>query len=237
MKLAVMQPYFFPYLGYFDLINQVDTWIVFDIVQFIRHGWINRNRILHPKEGWQYVIVPVKNYSRDATIGDIEVASNDGKWQKRILGQLEHYKKTAPYYRDVINLVKEAIEPDEPSIARLNVRCLEAVCRVIGLPFEFSYMSEMDLELGEIREPDDWPVEISRALGASEYVNPPGGGSFFQPEKFTAANVKLNLRPLLTPLEYKPRGYEFVPHLSIIDLLMWNSPQQIKEHLEKHANE
>ena len=68
MRLGIMQPYFFPYLGYFDLINSTDRWIVFDTVQYIRHGWINRNRILHPNEGWQYIIVPIMKAKREETM-------------------------------------------------------------------------------------------------------------------------------------------------------------------------
>jgi hypothetical protein len=236
MKLGLMQPYFFPYLGYFDLIYQTDKWIVFDTVQYIRRGWINRNRVLHQNEGWQYINVPVKSHSRDSLIRDIEIASDGGKWQARIMGQLQHYKKNAPNYRMVTDLIEEAIAPEEPSISRLNTRCLELVCRTIGLPFSYSYLSEMDLNLGPINEPDDWALQVAAQLGAAEYVNPPGGADIYHADKFNAAGIKLTVRPLLTPLEYEPRGYEFVPHLSIIDLLMWNSPEQIKEHLEQNAN-
>ena len=74
MKVGIMQPYFFPYLGYFDLINRVDKWIVFDTPQYIRHGWVNRNRILHPHQGWQYIVVPLKKHDRDTSINQIETA-------------------------------------------------------------------------------------------------------------------------------------------------------------------
>ena len=97
MKLGIMQPYLFPYLGYFDLIHCTDRWIVFDTAQYIRHGWINRNRILHPTSGWQYFIIPVKKQSRNTPICDIQVSDNPG-WRARVLGQLEHYRKRAPYF-------------------------------------------------------------------------------------------------------------------------------------------
>ena len=89
MVLGIMQPYFFPYLGYFDLINRCDKWIVFDTPQYIRHGWINRNRILHPQQGWQYIIVPVKKHKRDTPINQIEIVP-PALWSPRILGQLMH---------------------------------------------------------------------------------------------------------------------------------------------------
>jgi len=102
MKLGIMQPYFFPYLGHFDLINYCDQWIIFDKIQYIRHGWVNRNRILHPTEGWQYITVPVKKRSRDTLITDVEVADRSD-WKRRIVNQVVHYKKHAPFYQETVD--------------------------------------------------------------------------------------------------------------------------------------
>ena len=231
MKLGIMQPYFFPYLGYFDLIYQTDRWIVFDTVQYIRHGWINRNRVLHPKKGWLYIIVPVK-YSRDTLIMAVRIA-DDGKWKKRILGQLQHYKKKAPFYVQTIHLVEECLEIEESFVSRLNVRILEKVCSVLGIKFDYQFFSEMKLELGPINGPGDWALRISQVLGATEYVNPPGGAALFSPEEFRSAGIKLTIRQI-PPMEYQCDGYEFIPNLSIIDVLMWNEPEKVKEYLEKH---
>src|ERR1700761_8598999 len=104
MKLAIMQPYFFPYLGYFQLIHHADRFILFDDVQYIRHGWINRNRILKPAEGHQFIIAPLADHGRDALIKEVYV--KDGyDWKEKILRQVEHYKKRAPYYNDVAGLL------------------------------------------------------------------------------------------------------------------------------------
>ncbi len=80
MRLAVMQPYFFPYLGYFALIKKSDHFVIFDTPQFIRHGWIERNRILKPVEGWQYIKVPLVKHSRETAIKDI-VIRNSENWK------------------------------------------------------------------------------------------------------------------------------------------------------------
>ncbi len=95
MKLAIMQPYFLPYLGYFALIKHTDKFIVFDTPQYIRHGWIERNRILKPSEGWQYINVPLEKRPRDIAIKDLRIRQNDD-WRRKILAQLEHYKKRLP---------------------------------------------------------------------------------------------------------------------------------------------
>ena len=235
MKLGVMQPYFFPYLGYFDLIHQTDKWIVCDTVQYIRHGWINRNRILHPEQGWQYVVVPVKSHPLSAPIGEIEIADNE-PWQRLILEQLQHYKKRAPHFEETMSLVERGVYSENASIVRLTVNCLRLVCQYLGIEFGCELFSEMNLDIGPVDGPADWALRISEALGADEYVNPPGGVALYDPEDFRSAGITLTIRHL-PPLEYECDGYEFVPNLSIIDLLMWNSPEQIKAHLDLHGSQ
>ena len=105
MKVGIMQPYFFPYSGYFSLIKATETFILLDEVQFIRHGWIERNRILKPNEGWQYIHCPIEKHSRETRIRDIEIR-NQENWKNKILAQLIHYKKKAPYYNEVISLLE-----------------------------------------------------------------------------------------------------------------------------------
>ena len=97
MRLGIMQPYFMPYLGYFSLIKNTDEFILFDTVQFIRHGWIERNRILKPSGGWQYFQVPIiKENGRETVIKNVRI-NNSENWKSKILAQLQHYKKKAPY--------------------------------------------------------------------------------------------------------------------------------------------
>lgn len=232
MRLGIMQPYFFPYLGYFDIINCVDKWIVFDTVQYIRHGWINRNRILHPKEGWQYITVPLKKHSRETAIKDMRTA-NEQNWRARIIGQLQHYSKKAPYFHETIAFVEDCLAPQESFISRLNALILGKVCARLEMRFDYSFFSEMDLGLGPVEGPEDWALRISEAMGADEYVNPPGGIDLFDKQKFRDSNIKLTTRNL-PPFEYSCRGYEFIPNLSIIDLFMWNEPEIIKKYLDEH---
>ena len=216
MILGVMQPYFFPYLGYFGLINYSDQWIVLDTVQYIRRGWINRNRILHPNKGWQYIIVPVKKYKRETAIINILISDNPD-WRKLILGQILHYKKYAPHFKETYELVKECLEVEEPFISKLNVSILDKICRYIGISFQYSLFSEMDLRLGPIESPDEWSMRISEALGATEYVNPPGGKALYDAEKFENLNMKLTIYES-PPLKYQCKRYDYIPNLSIVDV-------------------
>ncbi|RME42333.1 MAG: hypothetical protein D6796_14555 [Caldilineae bacterium] len=230
MKLGIMQPYFFPYLGYFDLIHATDQWIVFDTVQYIRHGWMNRNRILHPVSGWQYIVVPLKKHPRHTPIKDVQIAGNTG-WQKRILGQLAHYKKQAPHYTETMELVEACLSVPETSLSRLNVAILEKVCARLEIDFRYRYFSEMGLELGPIESPGDWALRISAALGAEEYINPPGGAPLFDAAAFARHGIRLTIRTF-PPFEYSCGRYAFIPNLSVIDALMWNPPEAIKAYLD-----
>jgi hypothetical protein len=224
-----MQPYFFPYLGYFDLIRRTDRWIVFDTAQYIRHGWVNRNRILHPTSGWQYISAPLRKHHRDSPIADILV--QEGKdWRDRVCGQLVHYKRRAPNYDATADLVTECLDNDEPSLSRLNASILAKVCACLQMPFRYEFFSDMKLELGSIGGPGDWALRISEALGASEYVNTPGGEALFDPAKFDAAGIKLTIQRFEN-MTYQCDGYDFEPALSIIDVMMWNSPSAIVRHL------
>jgi len=233
MKLGIMQPYFFPYLGYFDLINYTDKWIVFDDVQYIRHGWINRNRILHPSDDWSYIIVPVR-YTRGMHIREVTIAE-DGKWKKRIVGQLQHYKRKAPYYGGVMDLMEDCLALEDHRISHFNVFALRKVCAYLGIYFDFAIFSEMNLNLENIDGPGDWALRISQVVGANEYANPPGGEALFNKESFSASNIKLTIRNL-PPLIYDCPGYKFIPNLSIVDVLMWNAAETIKNHLDQHRN-
>ena len=118
----------------------------------------------------------------------------------------------------------------ETSLSRLNVAILAQVCEHLGIPFHSRFFSEMQLPLGPIGGPGDWALRISEALGAAEYINPPGGVDLFDPRKFADCGVRLTIQKLID-FSYDCRGYEFVPHLSIIDVLMWNPRERIEEFL------
>lgn len=232
MILGIMQPYFFPHLGYFDLINYSDEWIVFDRVKYIRHGWVNRNRIHHPHEGWQYVVVPLKKHASNTDICDVRI-NDEIDWRSKILGQLQHYKKSAPYFRETIDLVEDCLKTDEVSLSWLNVSILERLCTYLGIDFTYEYFSQMNLDLGSITGPGDWALNISSAMGASTYVNPPGGRDLFDQSLFLERGIDLEIREI-PPLEYKSARYEYIPRLSIIDLLMWNTPARIQQYMNHY---
>ena len=231
MKLGAMQPYFFPYLGYFDLIYNTDKWIVFDVSKYIRHGWMNRNRILHPQQGDQYIHVPLRKHSSNTPINEI-VISDDSKWRTSIFRSLEHYHTQAPFYKETLSFVESCLSIDEKYLYKLNVHILEKACSLLNIPFNYSIFSEMSLELGPINKPGDWAIMISKALGAVTYINPPGGRSIYDSEEFHESGINLIIREFEN-MQYRTGSYEFMPALSIIDVLMWNGPEEISNYLKR----
>ena len=233
MKLAIMQPYFLPYLGYFSLIKHTDEFILFDTVQFIRHGWIERNRILKPSNGWQYIMVPLKKHSRETIIKDIEI-NNDQQWKEKILAQLQHYKKQAPYFSNVIYILNEIFSKEYATIVDLNLASLKTVCNYLGINTPIQVFSLMNIDIEPANAPDEWALNICKALGnVDEYWNPPGGQSFFNKKKYENADINLKFHSAILT-DYDQKRNVFEPGLSIIDVMMFNSVDEINKMLDNY---
>jgi hypothetical protein len=224
-----MQPYFFPYIGYYSLIKHTDKWVIFDVVQFIRHGWIERNRILKPGEGWQYVSVPLVKHSRDTLIKDIKIRTEED-WKDKLFRQLEHYKK-APFFKQAVELIREAINIETDSIVLLNANILKITCEFLSIPFEVNIFSKMEVNIEPVNHAGEWALQISKALQAKEYVNPPGGIEIFNNQQFEKENIKLSFINN-TIRTYSQRRPSFEPGLSIIDILMYNDTPAISAMLD-----
>lgn len=228
-----MQPYFFPYLGYISLIKHVDRFILFDPVQSIRHGWIERNRILKQGEGFLYIRVPLDNQSRNTLIKDLRI-DNGQPWRDKLLAQLAPYKKIAPNYWKVRRLVEQVLETEHDSIVSLNKMGLEAVCAYLGINKPLEVFSEMDLAIEPPAAPDEWALNICKVLdGVSEYWNPPGGRSFFDRKKYEEAGIDLRFHEIRLA-EYNQRRQPFEPGLSILDVLMFNTPELVNQMLDDY---
>jgi hypothetical protein len=232
LTLGIMQPYFFPYLGYYDLINRTDRWIVFDVVKYAPKSWMNRNRILHPSEGWQYITVPVDKYAGEGDIKDVQTL-DVGVAHKKILGQIEHYRKgRAPYFLAVAKLIDDCfINLRSNRLRELNVRSLIVVCDYLGITFNYANLSDMSLPLPQIKHPGQWALEIASALDADAYLNPPGGRDIFLPCEWEERGIQLSFTDMVS-FGYLTGQYQFIEHLSIIDVLMWNSPEAVKTYLD-----
>lgn len=230
MRLGIMQPYFFPYIGYFQLIAATDEWIVFDTPQYIRHGWVNRNRVLkYDGNDWLYLNVPLQKHGRDTAINEIQVAGTED-WRAKMCAQLLPYKKKAPFFRETMEVFNEAVGIATDNLSGLNVHALEAVCSYVGIDFRYRVYSQMELEHPGAQHAGEWALHISRAVGAKTYINPPGGRDIFDKEQFREAGIELQfLQPELRP--YSQKNATFVPGLSIIDVMMFNAAGDIRQML------
>ncbi len=231
-RLAIMQPYFFPYAGHFSLLHCADHWVVFDVSQYTPKTWINRNRILHPKDGCMYATVPVRGSSQSMKIEAVMLHEPE-EALRNLLGKLAHYRKRAPYYGAVVALLEKSfVDRRSDSLVDLNVSALSATSRYLGIDFSYSICSEVDLDLEVIDHPGQWALKIAQQLGARQYVNPISGRRLFRPEEFAAAGIELRFLRA-DPMVYDTGPYCFIPDLSILDVLMWNGPGTVREHLER----
>ena len=229
-RVGVMQPYFFPYLGHFGLIANIDEWIVFDVTQYTPKKWINRNRVLHPSGGWNYITVPLANSSVSIKMHEALVL-DPGAARRSVLGKISHYTHNAPYFEAVVDLVEEAFsDTSHRSIVHLDVRALSAVCRYLELPFRFRILSELGLELPNNPGAGRWALTVCERIGATSYLSPVGGRALFDPDDYARLGIEL-LFAETEPLRYTTGPFQFEPALSILDVLMWNDPRQVKEWL------
>lgn len=228
MRLGIMQPYFFPNLAHFALIAAVDKWVVFDVTQYTRKTWISRNRILHPTDGWQYVSVPLAKSTIQMKIHEAKVA-NPAAFHQSLRGKLNHYKKSAPYHMEVLDVIDRCFSGlEDDALTALNISGISAVCHYLDIPFDYQICSDMELDFPNHMEPGDWAPFISRKLEATCYVNPAGGHDLFKPSDFTDHNIDLRFARF-GEFTYSTPGYNFEAELSILDVLMWNEPQAIRQ--------
>jgi hypothetical protein len=234
MRLGIMQPYFFPYFGHFALIAAVDEWVVFDVTQYTPKTWMNRNRILHPKEGWQYMTVPLSNSSIGIKTHEARIQDLAGT-KTSLRGKLSAFRRQAPFFTQVDEIVRAAFDRTSSDLlCELNVNTLKGVCEYLDVPFSYRICSEMDLDFPSNMEAGDWAPFICERLGADEYVNPAGGRALFDPKRFADAGVNLRFAEF-EEFRYDPAPYRYEAHLSIVDVLLWNSPQTVAGALRSHA--
>jgi hypothetical protein len=224
-----------PYIGYFQLINAVDRFILFDTPQFIRHGWIERNQILKPNGETLYIKVPLKKHARTTAIKDIEI-NNSQNWKEKILAQFGPYKKKAPHYNLTIALLNEAINIETNSIVDINRKSLSTICQHLGIETPIEVWSEMNVDIKPANAPDEWALNICNALNADSYINPIGGKSFFDVNKYHEHNINVSFLKTI-PKTYYQFSNTFTPFLSILEVMMFNSPEQIREMLDDYELE
>jgi hypothetical protein len=225
MKLAVMQPYFLPYIGYFQLIAAVDSFIVYDNIQYTKQGWINRNRLLRNGESALFSL-PLKRTSDFAAVHERELAA-DFK-PERLLNQFVGAYRKAPYFAATMPLIEEILQRSETNLFRLLRGSIERLCRHLNIETRIIVSSDVPIDHGLTKQ--DKVLAFCREMRAETYVNAIGGVDLYSPEDFRSAGVELRFIRT-TPFEYAQFGDEFVPALSILDVLMFNPLEAIRNRV------
>jgi len=222
MKLAIMQPYFFPYIGYWQLMHAADRFVIYDDVNYIKGGWINRNRILINGKP-TYITVPLHQASPYKLICETVLHPSTG-WRDKLVKMVKMTYGKAPEFDGVFPLIEKVIRHDTTNLSEYMAYQLREISRYMGITTEIVMTSRCydnnDLS-GQERI-----IDICKRECASSYINLSGGQSLYDPETFRDAGIDLRFI-IMHPLTYKQRTKEFVPYLSIIDALMEIHPLEI----------
>lgn len=222
MKIAVMQPYFFPYLAYYQLAASVDHFVFLDDVSFIRRGYINRNQILLHGKPFRFTLAVVAA-SQNNRIDQHRFAGE----HTQFLQQLRHAYRRAPYFEQIFSLVEAICRRPEQNVARLCAASIEEVFKYLGRPFSASFASSKpSLARGEARI-----LDLCERFGADTYHNASGGRPLYSGDVFEEQGVRLRFVSGRFPTYPQVGQGSFVPGLSMIDVLMNNSPQAVDEML------
>jgi hypothetical protein len=226
MTLAIMQPYLFPYIGYWQLINAVDSFVIYDDVNFIKQGYINRNSILSNGKSQQFTLELI-GASSNKLIKEIEIGNNVNKILKTIK---QSYIK-APFFENVIILLEEILANKEKNLAKYIGYSLEKISQYLEVNTNIVYSSNIKKDIN--LKAQDKVIDICKNLNARKYINAIGGQELYSKEIFKKNDIELNF--LKTEVvEYKQFKNDFVPYLSIIDILMFNSKDEIKYMLSRY---
>jgi hypothetical protein len=229
MKLAIMQPYIFPYIGYFQLIKAVDKFVIYDDVNFINRGWINRNRILVNGKDSLFTI-PLKEASQNKLINEIEVNWDDA-WKSKWLKTLEQSYKKAPYFQQVRPIIEQTLGQEKTIFSEIIVENLKLINAYLGITTEI--ISSSSIYQNTELKAQTRIVDICLQEKANHYINPIGGIELYQKEVFEEKGMQLNFIKS-KPVQYPQLKNDFVPWLSIIDVLMFNSVEQIQTFLDSY---
>ncbi len=229
MKIAIMQPYLFPYLGYFQLINAVDTFVIYDDVNHIRRGWINRNRILLNKKEHVFTLRLAKA-SQNKLIKEIKILEEPANRQKLLL-LIKHAYSKAPQFKEIYPMLEKIVLNDEGCLTKYIEFSLRKIAEYLEIKTNLIKSSQI-IKNDSLRGQDKI-LEIIKQLNFREYINPIGGTNLYDSKIFQAHGVKLYFLKTKDYI-YRQNSINFIPNLSIVDILMWNTKGQVRKLLEKY---
>lgn len=225
-----MQPYFFPYIGYFQLINAVDEFVIYDNIQFTKKGWINRNRIL--VNGKAAVIsLPIKNGSDFLNISDRFLSETWPADRKKLLNRIKESYRKAPFFEETYFTIEKCIMYENRNLFNYIFNSLQILLKYLNISTKIVISSSLVID-DELKNKEKVKA-ICLQRGADVYINPIGGLELYDKEDFRKSNIELKFHKT-NEISYSQFTNEFVPHLSIIDVLMFNDINSVKSKLESY---
>lgn len=228
MKTGIMQPYFLPYIGYFQLLNAVDKYVIYDNIQYTKKGWINRNRIL--QNGKDLLIsIPLKKDSDYLDIKDRFVS--DAFDRKKLLNQIKESYKKAPQMENVMPMMEDIINYEDKNLFGFIYNSIKEICCYLEINTEIIVSSTLDID--HSLKGQDKVIAVCKYLGTTDYYNAIGGKELYNSDDFKKENINLHFLST-NPIEYKQLKNEFIPWLSILDVMMFNPVDEIKNMLNNY---
>lgn len=228
MKLGIMQPYFIPYIGYWQLLNAVDKYVIYDDVNYIKGGWINRNRILINGKP-QYFNIPMHRTSQNKLINELIVNNDPGVIRKN-LKTIEMAYKKAPYFNDVYPLMDKVLNCNKENLAEYITDSIRYICEYLDIKTELIVSSELHKDCSLRAE--EKLLSICDILHATDYYNAIGGRELYTFEDFQKKGIRLSFVKT-NPFQYQQFHNDFVNNLSILDVMMFNSKERMGELLNE----
>lgn len=226
ITLGIMQPYFLPYIGYFQLIAAVDEFIVYDNIKYTKKGWINRNRLLSNGEASTFSL-PLRKDSDALDIADRELSESFEK--NKLLNQFIGAYSKAPHFKETIELIQDILHYESNNLFCFLKNSITAVCQHLDIPTRIQDSSSFPINHG--LKSQDKVLALCEAAQAMVYINPIGGMELYCRDEFKARGVQLKfIQSELHP--YPQNNHNFVPWLSIIDVLMFNSRKDVSNMLK-----
>ena len=231
MSVAMMQPYLFPYLGYFQLLNAVDVFIFADDVNFIKGGFIHRNKILFQNEEY-YITVPCEKKSQNKLINEVCLSKKTKGYPDNILLTIKQAYAKAPFFTDVFPIIESIFNSGIDNISTIAAASVESVSKYLELNVDFKF-SSVSFNHTKGQERSIRLINITKDLGGTTYINPIGGANIYNKEYFESQGIKLDFLES-EAITYPQFNDKFIPRLSIIDVLMFNSREDVNKLLNKY---
>lgn len=233
MKIGVMQPYFYPYLGYWQLMNHVDEYIIYDDVNYIKGGWISRNRI-KLNGAPVYFGISVKKASPNRRIQEHEICMSDSDKEHLLMKVKLAYGK-APYFNDIYELFKDTVSCEKTNLAEYLNNSIRRIADYLGITTRISSASEEKLD--HSKRAQERIMAICRLKGGTEYINAIGGKELYDRQLFHEAGIKLGFLKMDEGIVYPQGKGPFIPSLSILDVLMYNGRDETRALLNRYSIE